>query len=148
MLVSFQSHSQKVVKTSHKTYTVDLTPKYYEFIYNGNSYDTVTTALGDSVYNFVVFTNKTDALYSNHQLTLEKVGSTSLSANVYLLGKYFSTDTKYDTLGTATFKGTVTDTTINTKLFTNKLGYNYYIKKIVVSSGKCKFKKYKSYYRK
>lgn len=147
MLISFQSHSQKVVKTD-KTYTVDLTPKYYEFIYNGNNSDTVTTSLGDSVFTFIIFTNKTDALYSNHQTTLSKIGSTSLNANYYLLGKYFSTDTKFDTLCIATFKGTVTDTTINTKLFTNKLGYNYYIKKVVVSSGKLKFKKDKSYYRK
>ena len=148
MLVSFQTNAQKPVKTGTKTYMVDLTPKYFECIYNGTAGDTVSTALGDSVFNFEIYTNKTDALYSNHQLTLTKVGSTSLSVNVYMLGKYFSTDTKYDTLSTASFKGTVTDTTINTKLFTSKLGYNYYKQKVVLSSGRCKFKKYKSYYRK
>ncbi|MFZ4413889.1 MAG: hypothetical protein ACOYOV_12465 [Bacteroidales bacterium] len=142
-----EAQSLKIKQVGYFQYKTELPANTYEFIYQGQPKDTISTALHDSVWSFDVFTNKLEALYSNHSITLTKVGSTALVVRSLLLGKYFSTDLTADTLANVYFRGSVTDSTINTKLFTNKLGYNYYQQKLILTSGKCKVTKNKAYYR-
>jgi len=138
----------KLKQVGYFQYQSELPINSYEFIYNGLPKDTVSTALHDSVWSLNVFTNKKEALYSNHQITLSKVGSSALVVRSLLLGKYFSTDLTADTLSNVIYYGSVADSTINTKLFTSKLGYNYYQQKLILTSGKCKMSKNKAYFRK
>ncbi len=137
LLGSIQSFAQKPVK---------LSTNEYQFIFTGASADTISTALHDSVFLLQVDINKTRAVYSNHQTKLSKVGSTAV-VTYYLLGKNFSTDVNYDTLTAVIFKGTVSDTLINSKFFVNKGSYNYFQYKAVLTSGRCKIAQIKAYLR-
>ena len=126
--------------------TAKLGSSEFQYIFNGQASD--TASVHDSAWSMQIFVNKTDALYSNHQIKLTKIRTVTPQMTYYLLGKYFSTDENYDTLAKSVFIGTTTDTIINAKLMTNKNGYNYFTQKIVLSSGTVKISQLKAVYRK
>lgn len=98
-----------------------VSPLEYGYTFTGGVSDTVGAVT--TTWNKAIELNKTAGQYYMAQVKVADV-TVGAKVTVALQGKYFQSDS-YTTIGTVTWYGGGTDTTINFAGVTNKVYYNY-----------------------